>query len=151
MLNQSLESKQDKLTNPLTRSDVVDSLTSTSTNTPLSAAQGKALRDTILKIFATSGIKTLNSTYGCGYYKNGNTVIVTADFVAKTIPQAGVTIGTLPASYRPSMAMYCRNGFDNQNGQMSISPGGVVLLSSSNGSFTYGHFSLCYPASSNFD
>ncbi len=148
---QSLESKQDKLTNPLTQSDVINTLTNTSTNKPLSAAQGKALRDTNLKIFATSGIKTLNSTYGCNYYKNGNVVEVTVDFAAKTIPQAGVTIGTLPTLYRPSITVYCRNGFDNQNGQMSISPGGVVQLSSSSGSFTYGHFSISYPASSNFN
>lgn len=134
----------------MTQSDVINTLTNTSTNKPLSAAQGKTLRDTILKIFVTSGIKTLNSTYGCNYYKNGNVVEVTVDFAAKTIPQAGVTIGTLPASYRPSIAVYCRNGFDNQNGQISISPSGIVQLSSSNGSFTYGHFSLCYPASSNF-
>lgn len=147
MLIQSLNSKQDKLANPLTQSDVINNLTSTSTNKPLSAAQGKVLNDTILK---TSGIKTLNSTYSCSYYKNGNIVIVTADFGGKTIAQSGVTLGTLPASYRPSVAVYCRNGFDNQNGQMSISSGGVVQLSSSNGSFTYGHFSISYPASSNF-
>lgn len=38
---------QTKLTNPLTQSDVVDNLTSTSTTSPLSANQGKALKDTI--------------------------------------------------------------------------------------------------------
>lgn len=38
---------QTKLTNPLTQSDVVDNLTSTSITTPLSAAQGKALNDSI--------------------------------------------------------------------------------------------------------
>ena len=99
---------------------------------------------------STSGIKSLNSAYGCNYYKNGNVVEVTVDFGTKTIPQAGVKLGTLPVSFRPSVAVYARNSFDNQNGQMSISPDGVVQLSSSSGSFTYGHFSLCYPASSNF-
>lgn len=49
-LNQSLNSKQDKLTNPLTKSDVVDNLTNTSTNTPLSAKQGNVLKGLIDKL-----------------------------------------------------------------------------------------------------
>ena len=55
------------------------------------------------KIMSTSGIKKLNSSYGCSYYKNGNVVEVTVDFGAKTIPQAGVKLGTLPVSFRPSI------------------------------------------------
>lgn len=46
-LNTGLAKKQDKLTNPLTESDVVDNLTSTTTKKPLSAAQGKILNDKI--------------------------------------------------------------------------------------------------------
>jgi hypothetical protein len=38
-------SKQDKLTNPLTKSDVVNNLNTTTTNVPLSANMGKALQD----------------------------------------------------------------------------------------------------------
>lgn len=49
-VTQSLNSKQDKLTNPLTKSDVVDNLTSTSTNTPLSAKQGNVLKGLIDKL-----------------------------------------------------------------------------------------------------
>ena len=41
----ALDGKQDALTNPLTKSDVVNNLTTTTTNVPLSAAQGKALND----------------------------------------------------------------------------------------------------------
>jgi hypothetical protein len=41
---------QSKLTNPLTKSDIVNNLTSTSTNTPLSAYQGKILKAYIDKI-----------------------------------------------------------------------------------------------------
>lgn len=41
----ALDGKQDALTNPLTKSDVVNNLTTTTTNVPLSAAQGKALNN----------------------------------------------------------------------------------------------------------
>ena len=41
----ALDGKQDALTNPLTQSDVVNNLTSTSSTLPLSAKQGKALND----------------------------------------------------------------------------------------------------------
>ena len=61
-LNTSLSNKQDKLTNPLVQSDVVDNLTSTATNKPLSAAQGKALNTNKANIGAlaekTSGTHT---------------------------------------------------------------------------------------------
>lgn len=42
-VNTGLAGKQDKLINPLTQTDVVNNLTSTATNKPLSAAQGRAL------------------------------------------------------------------------------------------------------------
>lgn len=102
------------------------------------------------KVLATSGIYELNHTYGCGYYKNGNIVTVTVSFGNKTIPQSGITIGTLPASYRPSINVYARNSFDNQNGELFISSNGMVHLSSSKGTFDYGHFSISFAASSNF-
>lgn len=44
-INTNLSGKQDKLTNPLTQSDVVNNLNSTSTTKPLSANQGKVLYD----------------------------------------------------------------------------------------------------------
>lgn len=117
----------------------------------MSAAQGKVLYDNQKKITATSGLKTLNSNYGCFYYKNGNSVIITADFANKTVPQAGITLGTLPTSYKPSIEAYSRNGFDNQYGEMRVDRNGVVTLSSSSGAFNYGHFTCSYPAYSNFD
>lgn len=40
-----MSDKQDKLTNPLTKSDVINNLTTTTTNVPLSANQGKILND----------------------------------------------------------------------------------------------------------
>ena len=59
-----LANKQDKLTNPLTQSDVVNNLTSTATNKPLSAAQGKALNDTIsaTKISTSHGTLTVSGS-----------------------------------------------------------------------------------------
>lgn len=46
-LNRGLAGKQDKLTEPLTQTDVINSLSSTSAKKPLSAAQGKILNDKI--------------------------------------------------------------------------------------------------------
>lgn len=42
-LDGNLAGKQPKLTNPLVQSDVINSVSSTLTNKPLSAAQGRAL------------------------------------------------------------------------------------------------------------
>lgn len=91
------------------------------------------------------GLKTLNSNYASYYYKNGNTVYIVADFANKTVPQNGVTLGTLPIGYRPYIEVYGRNGFDNQNGEMMVNRSGVVKLQSASGSFNYGHFSCCFP------
>lgn len=54
-------SYQPLLTNPLTQSDVVNNLTSTSTTAPLSAAQGKTLRDDVgtLSSLTTTATSTL--------------------------------------------------------------------------------------------
>lgn len=46
-LNKDLAGKQDKLTNPLTQTDIVNNLSSTAANKPLSANQGKILNDKI--------------------------------------------------------------------------------------------------------
>ena len=45
VIKSALDGKQDTLTNPLTQSDIVNNLTSTSATAPLSAKQGKALND----------------------------------------------------------------------------------------------------------
>ncbi len=42
-LNTDLSGKQDKLTNPLVQNDIINNLSSTATNKPLSAAQGREL------------------------------------------------------------------------------------------------------------
>lgn len=60
-INTALENKQDKLTNPLTQSDVVNNLTSTSTNKPLSAYQGKLLND-FKQPINDSNLATANKT-----------------------------------------------------------------------------------------
>ena len=113
-------------------------------------AKIQGINQSLGNVLATSGIYELNHTYGCGYYKNGNVVTITVSFGNKTIPQSGITIGTLPASYRPSINVYARNSFDNQNGELFISSNGMVHLSSSKGTFDYGHFSISFAASSNF-
>lgn len=99
---------------------------------------------------STSGIKSLNSAYGCNYYKNGNVVVLTCEFGNKAVPSSGITLGTLPASFRPSINVFTRNGFDNQYGELTINYNGVVRILSSSGSFNYGHFSISFSASTNF-
>lgn len=49
ILNEKIDSKQDKLTNPLTTKDVVNNLYSFSSTSPLSANQGRILSDSIAK------------------------------------------------------------------------------------------------------
>lgn len=71
-INRILSTKQDKLTNPLTQADVINNLTSTATNKPLSAAQGRELNG--LK-FNTSNVKndwnaTGTSTVPTSYMAN---------------------------------------------------------------------------------
>lgn len=133
---------------------IIDDLSTIAANTQEGYMAGalavKELNQSLGKVLVTSGVYELNHTYGCGYYKNGNVVTVTVSFGNKTIPQSGITIGTLPASYRPSINVYARNSFDNQNGELFISSNGMVNLSSSKGTFDYGHFSISFAASSNF-
>lgn len=66
-LKDGLDGKQSKLTNPLTKSDVVNNLTSTSTNVPLSAYQGKVLKDDLDKVlsFSTTGESITTTLYNC--------------------------------------------------------------------------------------
>ncbi len=61
-----LDNKQDKLTNPLTQSDIVNNLTSTATNKPLSAAQGRALNTNKANIGAL--VETTSSNHNI-YFK----------------------------------------------------------------------------------
>ena len=59
-----LSNKQNKLTNPLTKSDVVNNLTTTTTNVPLSAAQGKVLNESMKSIGDVVQIGALTATSG---------------------------------------------------------------------------------------
>jgi len=60
----ALAGKQDKLTNPLTKSDVINNLTTTTTNVPLSAAQGKKLFDNsgVYKLLGSANTPTTPNT-----------------------------------------------------------------------------------------
>lgn len=67
-LNSDLDDKQDKLTNPLTRSNIVNNLTSTSATDVLSAAQGRVLytrensRTVLKNVGPVAGGTTSNQT-----------------------------------------------------------------------------------------
>ena len=77
-LNTSLTNKQDKLTNPLVQADVVNNLTSTATNKPLSAYQGKVLNDRLTPI-------------GGGYISN-YTVLATSYTAGTKVKVASFTV-----------------------------------------------------------
>lgn len=65
-----LSNKQDKLTNPLTRSNIVNNLTSTSTTNVLSAAQGKVLKDSLDSSLKSRTV--LGNVIGTGAQKDTN-------------------------------------------------------------------------------
>lgn len=102
------------------------------------------------EIKSFSGIISLNDNYGSGYYKNGECVCVTCTFGNILVPKSGVLLGILPEHCRPSIPLYCRNCFDNQNGYMIVKPNGQVSILGSSGDFNYGSFTLYFPASTGF-
>lgn len=75
-VNSNLDKKQDKLTNPLTQSDVVNNLTSASTTKPLSAAQGKTLKSSIDTV--STDLSTHKKLKEIGYYYNNSSVVTLA-------------------------------------------------------------------------
>ena len=107
-INTSLSAKQDKLTNPLTQSDVVNNLTSTSTTKPLSANQGKVLYDGYtnrdnqllgdirLRKSISSTYKLANLAYDCG--ENGLNHIHFTNWVDNT---------DFPALYGSGIILSC--------------------------------------------
>lgn len=99
---------------------------------------------------ACSGVKNLNSVYNCTYCKIGNVVEITVDFANINVSSSGIVLGTLPESYRPLIATYARNCFDNQNGELLVYPNGTVKISSSTGAFLYMHATSSFPAASGF-
>ena len=108
------------------------------------------LYSTLDTINSFSGIKTLNSDYGCSYCKNGNTVVVTVDFGGKHISGDTVILGTLPEAFRPPIAIYARNAFDNQNGSLTIDTKGIVRIQTSTGPYDYMHATASYPSAAGF-
>ena len=71
--NTALSGKQDKLTNPLTQADVKNNLTSSDTNKPLSAAQGKALNQTLAtKVTSGSLVDSTSSNHNVTFKWTSN-------------------------------------------------------------------------------
>ncbi|MCI5918143.1 MAG: hypothetical protein MRZ75_02280 [Roseburia sp.] len=106
-LNTNLNNKQDKLTNPLTQSDVVNNLTSTATNKPLSANQGKILKTYIDSMTSSPAWSELAT----GIVKMSITKKTTGDvnIVCSSAPGVGIsantwtTINNLSDKYRPAL------------------------------------------------
>lgn len=107
------DEKQDKLTNPLTQSDVVNNLTSDSTSTPLSAYQGKVLHDALNKIYSnwsgTGSFTSVNlSSVSCTIKKNNNIVdfVLSANNGIAMSANVEDKIGQISANYRPPHTIY---------------------------------------------
>lgn len=100
--------------------------------------------------YSTSGIQILNSQYGCKYYRDGNIVTITIDFGNITVPKSGVVLGTLPQGYRPSLDIFARNSYDNQNGKAYVFKNGTVGITSASGTFNYMTVTVSFAASGVF-
>lgn len=85
----------------------------------------------------------MSNTYGAFYFKRNHVVTITIDFANVTVAD-GDTIGILPLGFRPPGAVYCRNGFDNQNGEFAVYSTGEVKYFSPTGVCTYGHATLTF-------
>lgn len=111
---------------------IQNNLTSTSTSDSLSAYQGKILSDRT----DDSGWKTLSSTYGCYYRKFGPIVsVVISDGVRSS---GTLTIGTLPAGYRPKIIciVYGHNTDASTKSYMQVGTNGeIVILREAYGGF----------------
>lgn len=85
----------------------------------------------------------LSETYGAYYFKRNKIVTIVIDFADITVANNDV-IGVLPSGCRPPGVVYCRNGFDNQNGEFAAYNSGYVRYLSPTGSCTYGHATLTF-------
>lgn len=108
------------------------------------------VEEQLLALNSTSGIQTLNSRYGCEYYKDGNIVTITIDFGNIPVPQSGIVLGTLPQGYRPSLDIFARNSYDNQNGKIYVFKNGTVGITSASGTFNYMTVTVSFAASGVF-
>ena len=89
------------------------------------------------------GWTTLAEIYGAYYVKRNYVVTLVIDFADVTVVHNDV-IGILPSGCRPPGCVYCRNGFDNQNGEFAVYNSGEVKYLSSTGPCSYGHAALTF-------
>lgn len=76
----ALSNKQDKLTDPLTKSDVVNNLSTPTTNVPLSAAQGKVINDKLTDFMSSGtyyvGVRNTTNAITGGVGSNGHAFVL---------------------------------------------------------------------------
>ena len=114
-------------------SDIVNNLTSTATNKPLSAAQGKALNDALSS--TNDAVSALTATESTTlsifiFHKIGKMVIVTTRDDGRLNPiQQFSNVGTLPTNYRPAygfVSPMAWGGYVNVPGAVRITTSGAV-------------------------
>lgn len=99
-INSNLENKQDKLTNPLTKSDVVNNLTTATTNVPLSAKQGKVLKDSFDVLNHSQNTGSLSVGSALTFRGNSESNVVYGDYNSGIYFVTGNEIGLPMTSYQ---------------------------------------------------
>ena len=102
-LKDGLDGKQSKLINPLTQSDVVNNLTSSSTTKPLSAAQGKALKDAQVTIKHKTVSFTIDA-YGNIPLTAYNSFITANNFITAFVTYSNGVILCFPYYYNGNIS-----------------------------------------------
>lgn len=93
-----------------------------------------------------SGTKTLNATYRCYYRKFNGICIVSVDY--RSTVSSTITVGTLPAGYRPHTVLMAANATGGTNSSyLQIDTAGVVKLAKV-GSGGYCIATITYPTTS---
>lgn len=116
---------------------------------PLDQTMGKILNDKVSEIISnlspwlSHDRLVLNSNRECICFRCGCFAYLTINF-GNIITPNNTIIGTLPVGYRPLKDCSFRNAFDNQLGEITITPSGVVKYESNEGSSDYVRGSITF-------
>ncbi len=135
---------------------LTNNLLATAAGTALDAAQGKILKalhdknvadieaiNSNLSPWLSHDRLVLNSNRECICFRCGCFAYLTINF-GNIITPNNTIIGTLPVGYRPLKDCSFRNAFDNQLGEITITPSGVVKYESNEGSSDYVRGSITF-------
>lgn len=138
------------------KADIVNTLTSTSTTAPLSAAQGKALNDKFnLSVAAITAASGVTSNLFARKTDSSNSVVTINGYATfATAPTASAEIGTIESGARPASSIRSVCGLATQAynaptavGYITVGSGGVISVTPpSNNTSKVVYFSVSYHA-----